>query len=161
MRRSRGLTLARPGRALEVARSSSRIAKLRVYDEVQASKLVRFGRYGRYLGNGLAVIDFGSRVSHIHDSYQAGGNWYREMFIESSSFAASAISGTAIVGAGSALAEASLAALVAATPAGWVLIVVGIGVAVAAAGTSIWLDKTIKENAGSWYDSIMKRTISK
>ena len=44
---------------------------------------------------------------------------------------------------------------------GWVLIVVGIGVAAAAAGTSIYLDKTIKENAGSWYDSIMKRTISK
>jgi hypothetical protein len=43
------------------------------------------------LGNGLAVIDFGSRVGNIHNSYQAGGNWERDFFIESSSFAASAI----------------------------------------------------------------------
>ena len=83
------------------------------------------------------------------------------MFIESSSFAFSAGAGLAVVSVGAAIAKASLAALVAATPAGWVLIVVGIGVAVAAAGTSIWLDKTIKENAGSWYDFIMKRKITK
>jgi hypothetical protein len=38
---------------------------------------------------------------------------------------------------------------------------VGIGVAAAAAGTSIWLDKSIKENAGSWYDFIMKWTNTK
>jgi hypothetical protein len=111
---------------------------------VQATRLVRFGKYGRYFGNGLAVIDFGSRVSHIHDSYKAGGNWYREMFVESSSFAFSAIGGLTVVGAGSAIAEASLAAFVAATPAGWILIVVGIGVAAAAAATSILIDNKIK-----------------
>jgi regulator of protease activity HflC (stomatin/prohibitin superfamily) len=48
------------------------VAKLRVFDQVQASRLVRFGKYGRYLGNGLAVIDFGSRIDKIHGSYEAG-----------------------------------------------------------------------------------------
>ena len=64
--------------------------------------------------------------------------------------------GTMVAGYGSALAVEALGALLAATPAGWVLIVVGLGVAAAAAGTSIWLDKTIKERGGSVYDSIMK-----
>ena len=117
---------------------------------------MRFGRYGRYLGNGLAVIYFGSRVSHVHDTYNDGGDWCREMFIESSSFAASAGFGSIVAIQGSILAEAALGALVAATPAGWVLIVVGLGVAAAAAGTSIYMDKTVTENAGGWHDSIMK-----
>ena len=117
---------------------------------------MRFGRYGRYLGNGLAVIYFGSRVSHVHDTYNDGGDWCREMFIESSSFAASAWLGTLVAIQGSAIAEAALGALIAATPAGWVLIVVGLGVAAAAAGTSIYMDKTVTENAGGWHDSIMK-----
>jgi hypothetical protein len=108
IRRGQALTLTRPRRALEVARSSRRIAKLRVFDEVQATKLVRFSEYGRYLGNGLAVVDFGSRVSHIHDSYKSGGNWYREMFVESSSFALSGSIGSGIAAAGSALTEGPL-----------------------------------------------------
>jgi hypothetical protein len=156
IRRSSSLTLTRPRRALEVARNSRRIAKLRISDEAEATRLVRFGKYGRYLGNGLAVIDFGSRVSHVHDSYKAGGDWYREMFVESSSFAASAWLGTIVAEVGSVLAVEALGALVAATPAGWVLIVVGLGVAAASAGASIYVDKTVTKNAGGWYDSIMK-----
>ena len=156
IRRGRSLTLTRPRRALDVARNSRRLAKLHVSDEVHASRLVRFGRYGRYLGNGLAVIDFGSRVSHIHDAYEADGDWCREMFVESSSFATSAIAGTLVANAGTTIAEAALASFVAATPAGWVLIVIGIGVAATAAGISIYSDKMIKENSGNWYDSIMK-----
>ena len=111
--------------------------------------------------DGLAVIDFSSRVSHIHDSYKAGDDWCREMFIESSSFAASTGVALAITNYGTTIAGNALACLLAATPAGWVLVLVGIGVAAAAAGTSIWFDKSIKENAGSWYDSIMKWTNAK
>jgi hypothetical protein len=50
---SRALTLARPRRAIEIARNSRRIAKLRISDEVEATRLVRFGRYGRYPGSGV------------------------------------------------------------------------------------------------------------
>ena len=82
MRHNRATILSRPNRALEVARRSGRVAKLRIFDQVQASRLVRFDRYGRYLGNGLAVIDYGSQVDHIHDGYKAGDDWCREMFID-------------------------------------------------------------------------------
>jgi hypothetical protein len=108
--------------------------------------------YTRFLGNGLAVIDFGSRVGNIHNSYQAGGNWERDLFIESSSFAASAITGTAVVNVGG----AALGFLMVATPVGWVgLIVGGIAVAGVAAYSSIRVNSTFKDNGGAWYDSIM------
>jgi hypothetical protein len=75
-------------------------------------------------------------LEDIHDSYKTGGNWYREMLIESSSFAASAGGGMLVAGYGTAIAGQALACLLAATPAGWVLVVVGLGVAAAAATTS-------------------------
>jgi hypothetical protein len=139
-----------------VARNSRRIAKLRISDEAEATRLVRFGKYGRYLGNGLAVIDFGSRVSHVHDSYKAGGDWYREMFVESFSFATSVTAGEAVAVGGSAIAEAALAAFLVATPSGWVLAIVGLGVAAAAATASIYSDRVIREYGGHWYASIIK-----
>ena len=66
IRARRGLPLTNSTRALNIARSSRRIAKLHVFDQEQASRLVQFGKYGRFLGNGLAVIDFGSRMGNIH-----------------------------------------------------------------------------------------------
>lgn len=98
------------------------------------------------------MIDFGGRVGNIHNSFQAGGNWERELFIESSSFAASAGAGILAVNTGT----AALGLLMVATPVGWVgLIIGGIAVAGAAATTSIVVNNAIKDNSGSWYDSIM------
>jgi len=43
-----------------------------------------------------------------------------------------------------------------ATPVGWVgLIIGGLAVAGAAATTSIVVNNAIKDNSGTWYDSIM------
>jgi hypothetical protein len=149
IRARRGLALTNSTRALNIARSSRRVAKLHLFDQLQASRLVRFGKYGKFLGNSLAVIDFGSRVGNIHNSYQADENWYREMFIESTSFAASAGIGLAAANVG--------AFLVALTPFGWAgLIVGGILVAGATATVSIKTDSYLKSKSGGWYDEIMK-----
>ncbi len=59
---------------------------------------MKFAKQAKFLGNGLAVIDFGTRVGNIHNSYQAGGDWERDLFIESSSFSASVVAGLAIAG---------------------------------------------------------------
>ncbi|QUM87335.1 hypothetical protein HWV03_14665 [Moritella sp. 36] len=99
---ARGTPLTSGTRATNIARSSRNVAKLNIVSQVQTSNLVKFSQYTKFLGNGLAVIDFGGRVGNIHNSYKAGGNWEREMFIESSSFALSALTGTAVVNAGSA-----------------------------------------------------------
>lgn len=146
----RGTPLSNPTRALNIARSSRSVAKLNVTSQAQAHNLVRFTQHAKCLGNGLAVIDFTGRVANVSQEYRAGGEWERELFIESSSFAASAIVGSYAVKAG-------LGLLLMATPVGWVgLIAGGVAVAGAAAGASILVNNAIKENSGGWYDSIMK-----
>lgn len=153
VRARRGTPLTSAERATNIARSSRNAAKLNVTSHVQANNLVKFSQQAKFLGNGLAVIDFGGRVGSIHNSFQAGGNWERDLFVESSSFAVSALAGTGVVSVGS----TALGLLVVATPVGWVgLIVGGIAVAGAAATTSIVTNNAVKNNAGGLYDSIMK-----
>ncbi|WP_037047672.1 hypothetical protein [Psychromonas sp. SP041] len=146
---SRGTPMTSFKRGTDIARSSRSIAKLDLVNPVQADNVVKFAKHAKFLGNGLAVIDFGSRVGNINNSYKAGGNWEREMFIESSSFAASAVAGSLVVDAG-------LAILIFATPVGWMgLVVGGLAVAGAAAITSIAVNSEFKSNSGEWYDSLM------
>ncbi|MCF6282304.1 MAG: hypothetical protein L3J28_08865 [Candidatus Polarisedimenticolaceae bacterium] len=149
----RGTPLTSVDRAINIARSSRSVAKLNVTSQIQANNLVKLTKHAKFLGNGLAVIEFGSRVGRVHNSYQAGGNWERDMFIESSSFAASAAMGTAVVNVGG----ATLTFLMVATPVGWVgLIIGGVAVAGAAATASIMTNNYIKNNSGSFYDDLMK-----
>jgi hypothetical protein len=146
----RGTPLSSSTRATNIAQSSRNVAKLNVTSQIEANGLVKFTRHAKFLGNGLAVIDFTSRIGNVSNSYQAGGNWERDLFIESSSFAASAVAGSLAVNAG-------LGLLMIATPVGWVgLIVGGIVVAGSAAAVSMGVNSLVKENSGNWYDSIMK-----
>ena len=119
----RGTPLTRSERAINTARSSRHADKLYVADQSQAHNLVNFTRHAKVLGNGLAVIDFGSRVGNIHTSYLAGDNWHREMFIQSASFTAGGI--TSLIGV-----KGGLALLAAFTPVGLVGLIVG-GLAIA------------------------------
>ena len=149
---SRGTPLSSSTRATNIAKSSRNVAKLNITSQIQTSNLVKFSQHAKFLGNGLAVIDFSSRVGNIHNSYKSGQNWEREMFIESSSFALSASAGIATVNAGT----AALGFLMVATPIGWVgLIIGGIAVVGVSAGTSMWVNDFAKEDAGNWYDDIM------
>jgi len=70
----KGTPLTSVTRATNIARSSRSVAKLNVASAAQAHNLVKFSNYGKYLGNGLAVIDFTSRVGNVHNSYQSGGD---------------------------------------------------------------------------------------
>ncbi len=150
---SRGTPLTSAQRAINIARDSRSIAKLQVANQAQANNLVKFTKHTKLLGNGLAVIDFGSRVGNIHTTYKAGGNWEREMFVESSSFAASAGAGIFAVNAGTAV----LGLVLVATPVGWVgLVVGGIAVAGVATAASIATNNQFKQRSGLWYDNIMK-----
>ena len=113
---------------------------------------MKLTKHAKFLGNGFATINFTSKAGNVHNSYKAGGNWERELFIESSSFAASALTGTTVINAGG----AALMFLMVATPIGWVgLIVGGVAVAGTAAVASISMHNAFQNNSGSWYDSIM------
>lgn len=146
----RGTPLTSAQRGTNIADSSRNVVKLNVTSQVQANDLVRFTQHARFLGSGLAVIDFSSRIGSIHTNYKAGANWERELFIESSSFALSAAAGSAVVKAG-------LGLMLVATPVGWVgLIVGGVAVAGVAAAASLGMNSFVKNSAGSTYDRLMK-----
>ena len=122
--------------------------------------LTSFASKTRFLGNGLAAIDFGSRIGNISNEYRAGGNWEREMFKESSSFAVSAYVGGIAVAGGVALGKAAigsaLGVLVLATPFGWAALLIG-GAAIAAGAftASYHANKITKAGSGGIYDWIM------
>lgn len=136
-------------RATNIATSSRNVAKLEVANQVEASKLAKLAKGAKVVGNVITVLDFGERVNKISTSYKEGGKWEREMFVESSSFATSAIIGEGV-------AEVGLLLLMA-TPVGWVgLIVGGVVIAGTAAAAAYGSNELIHENAGSTYDEIMK-----
>ena len=126
------------------------VAKLHVTNTAQASRLVRFAGYTKFLGNGLAVIDFGSRAGHVHNTYQEGGDWERELFVESSRFFASAV-----VGGG--VAKFGLGLMLTFTPVGWVGLVVGglviVGCSVAA---SVAADHYANELSRDKYEPLLE-----
>ncbi len=139
-------------RANHIARSSRTTVKLHVADHSQALQLVRFGTYAKVLGNGITAIDFGSRIGEIQNEYKAGGDWNKTMFVESLSFAASTYIGSVTASAG----VSALVFLVAATPVGWVgLIVAGAVVAATAVGATAVTNDVLRSNSGDWYDAIM------
>jgi len=139
----KGTPFTNATRAMNIAKSSRTVVKLELNNQVQASQLARFGKSAKLLGNGLVVIDFASRVGNIQNSFDAGENWERELFIESSSFATSTVAGAIAIKAG-------LSLLMVATPVGWVGLIIGATV------LSIGINNTVKNNAGDIYDEIMK-----
>lgn len=139
-------------RLADMVRHTRKVSKLDIASRFESGKLAKLGRNATHLGNGLVVVDFGSRLLDIKSEYDAGGDWGRKMFVESSSFAAS-------LGAGWLATEASvglLGAVVAATPVGWVLIVGGLAAAATVAVVSTSADDRVRESFGPLYDAIMR-----
>ncbi|WP_236702628.1 hypothetical protein [Thalassomonas actiniarum] len=148
----RGTALSNLDRSKNIVRSSRNVAKLDVTSQAQASELVQFTKYTKLLGNGLAVIDFTSRVGNIQNTHRTGGNWHRQLFIESSGFAASAAIGTGFLKAGG----YGLGLLMVSTPIGWVGLIIGGALVVgAAAGASMTTNYIITNDAGGIYGSLM------
>ena len=148
IRSRRGTPLTSAERGINIARSSRNAAKLHISSEIEAHKLVRFSQYTKLLGNGLAVVDFGSRVGKVHNAYQAGGDWEKDLFIESSRFAASA-------GAGVLAAKAGVALFMFATPVGWAAVIAGGLIIAGTAAASVAADRHFESNGELYYETIM------
>lgn len=153
IRARKGIPLTNQERGLNIARSSRNVTKLDLANQVEASRVIKLAKATRIVGNGLAVVDFGLRATNVYDSYKEGKNWERDLFVESSSFAASAYLGSAVLDAG-------IGFLIMATPIGWLgLIIGGVVVIGAAAYTGYKMNAIAKENAGGIYDRIMQKVI--
>ncbi|MBN8430381.1 hypothetical protein JF535_05880 [Microbulbifer salipaludis] len=152
IRSRRGTPLTSAERGTNIAGSSRNVAKLQLSSEIDAHRLVRLSQHTKLLGNGLAVIDFGSRVGKVHNSYQTGGEWEKDLFRESLSFGLSAGTGVATAKIGAAV----LGILVVATPIGWVgLVIGGLAIAGASAGAAMAVNEVTQSNADAWYEGIM------
>ena len=146
----RGVPMNNAKRGLNIAKSSKNITKLDLVNKVEANNLVSFSKYAKSLGGGLALIDFGRRGGNIYNEYKEGGNWERELFIESLSMGTSAVAGALTVKAG-------LAIIVFATPAGWMgLVVAGAATAVTAAIAGLGVNAIATNRGGEIYDYIMR-----
>jgi len=154
-RARKGTVLSSPTRATNIAQSSRNATKLNISNQTQAHNLVNFSKYARYLGNGLVVLDFANRTGNVHNSYRAGSNWERDMFIESTSFVVSAGAGWMTSSLGSALLFSMVA-----TPVGWVGLIVGGALIVSASAAAATYSNTLmQKNSGEWYDSIMQELL--
>lgn len=149
----RGLVLTNHQRGLNIARNSRHSSKLYVQNQTNAHQLVRLTKHTKVFNNGIAVIDFSSRVGHIKNAHAAGDDWYREMFIQSSSFAVSSISATVVSKVG----VAGLGVLMMLTPVGPVaLVLAGVAIAASAAATGIAANHIVMNDAGGVYDKVME-----
>lgn len=150
---SRGTPLNSLERGLNIARDSRNVTRLNLATSLQTTRLLQFTGYAKFLGEGVAVIDFVSRGAKIYSTYSEGGNWHKEMFVESLSFAVS-------TGVGMGMVTGGLTLLLAFTPIGWVgLIVAGVAIAGAAAYSSYKTNEALKNNGGVLYDAIMNSSI--
>lgn len=149
----RGLVLTNHQRGLNIARSSRHPNKLYIQNQTNAHQLVRLTKHTKVFNNGIAVIDFSSRVGRIKNAHAAGDDWYREMFIQSSSFAVSSVSATAVAKVG----VAGLGVLMMLTPVGPVaLVIAGVAIVASAAATSIAANHIVMNDAGGVYDKVME-----
>ena len=145
----KGHPLANMTRAKHITESGRSVAKLNFTNQIEAHNLVKFSKYTKVLGTGLAAIDFTSRAGDIYNTYKAGGNWEKKLFVEASGFAAGGLAGTLTVNAG-------LALLALTTPVGWVYLI-GTGAAIigTAALVSMTADHQTKRLAEWGYDPLM------
>lgn len=108
------------------------------------------------------MLDFSSRVGNIHNSYRANQDWEREIFIESLSFIGSAVGGSLVASAGTTALTGALSLVVAATPLGWAMLIIGDATVIgASAGASILANQYGKEFSDWAYDKIMELQTSK
>lgn len=139
-------------RLADLVRTTRRVSKLDVASRLESSKLAKLGRGAHYLGNGLTVLDFGSRVHDIYAEHGDGGDWCKKMFVESLSFVLIARFGALA----SELAAIALGGVVVLTPAGWALIVGGAAAALAVAGATTFGDAKLRGVSEDVYEKIMQ-----
>lgn len=111
----RGITLASRGRARGI----------HVANQVQAARLAGFANAIGHAGKGMVVLDAGIRVYGVRQTYLAGGNWQRQAAMETTGFGLGGAFGAI---AGNAVVTGLISLGLAATPAGWV-VVIGLGIA--------------------------------
>ena len=101
---------------------------------------------GRWLGNGMILLDGAFRANSVYNDYKNGGDWQRSLSTELASFGASTASGIYV----GSITTTALSSLLMLTPYGWV-IAIGVGLYVGFTA-SIKMNKFMKKTSENIYD---------
>lgn len=140
------LTSAERGQTLA---EKSKGRRIHVSDMEQGKAVSKLSGAMNYAGKGVAVLDGGLRLKEVHDKYQSGKDWERELAVQSGGFLTSG-------GVGSMSARATTLALsrilVLGGPMGWVLLIGSSAVATAILANQT--DKTTQTFVGKAWDNL-------
>jgi len=123
--RNRGTALTSAERGITLT-SRRRGRGLYVAHQGHAVQLTGFAKAVSRVGKGAIMLDAGLRVRNVKKTHGHGDNWQREAAIQTTGFG---FGGAAALSAGKAVAGGMVSIGLAATPAGWV-VMIGVGVAV-------------------------------
>lgn len=143
---SRGTVWTNPERAMGLARGSKTDTAIKLQSGHNFKRVQQFQRSSNLLGKGVIALDAGLRISNVHNTYQTGGDWQRELSREMAGFGFGVAVGAYL---GAAATTALTLALVA-TPAGWVVAIIG-GLAVGLLSGKM-ADKIGKDLADTLYN---------
>jgi len=74
-------------------RDSAKITRLELRSLEQAASVSSFASVARRLGPAALGVDISKRIAHVRKVYDAGGDWHREVFVETTGFVMSSTVG--------------------------------------------------------------------
>lgn len=144
----RGTVWSNPNRGVHIAKSARHSTKLDISSTAEFKKIKYIESTGRWLGNGMILLDGVFRANSVYNDYRNGDDWQRSLSAELASFGASTTvgiaTGTFIT---THLAASTLLML---TPFGWV-VAIGLGL-VAGFVMSIGTNTLVKKTTENIYD---------
>ncbi|MEI8704166.1 hypothetical protein [Pseudoalteromonas sp. B62] len=142
----RGTVWSNPNRGVHIAKSARHSTKLDISSTAEFRKIKYIENTGRWLGNGMILLDGAFRANSVYNNYKNGGDWQRSLSTELASFGASTASGI-FVGS---ITTTALSSLLMLTPYGWV-IAIGVGLYVGFTA-SIKMNNFMKKTSENIYD---------
>ncbi len=142
----RGTVWSNPNRGINIAKSARHSAKLDISSTAEFNKIKRIENTGRWLGNGMILLDGAFRANKIYSDYKNNKDWQRSLSTELASFGASTATGI-LVGS---IVTTSLSTLLMLTPYGWV-VALGIGL-YTGFKSSLFVNEKVKSLTEKIYD---------
>lgn len=138
--KNRGGALTSAQRGITLA-SRPRARGIYVSDQPRAVRMASFAQHLHHVGNGVIVLDAGIRVTKVRQAHRDGEDWMRQASIEATGFGGAGIASLTL---GKATVSSLVALGLAATPAGWVIVIgLGIGVGVAVGSAGDWFGRNL------------------
>ncbi|WP_404343469.1 hypothetical protein [Pseudoalteromonas mariniglutinosa] len=138
--------MSNPNRGVHIAKSARHSTKLDISSTAEFKKIKYIENTGRWLGNGMILLDGAFRANSVYNDYRNGDDWQRSLSTELASFGASTASGIFL----GSITTTALSSILMLTPYGWIVaIAVGLYVGFE---TSLFINNNTKKITENIYD---------